>query len=390
MRLCHKLSLALKPLANPTLYPLAHSLRSFTGSFAFSSHRLSLILLLGYASTFFLYTNKKLVVCKKAFHAKIRRRNVQNRISQKSKIRHNIQISFLRKVISQKSKIRHNFQIKFLREVISQKSKIRRTHKNKTLFKLYQLGTHERNYSKNSFTRKTISTSRWLLNLFFSPHSYKMKIRKISETNLSMSIFEFRAFLGFCKQMVKTTHEFEIKSTKHLLHFWVPTQNTMNAKNMSNINLAKKLKKLGSRQETVLAGVADDLTEEEKTNINLTLSKLDQLSNNIRVEEDKPPNQNTTEKPNFEASFISFKNDLRAYEESDKMDCLIFSTREYFWFKTDLYQSFNPLYYQRYITEITIFENEANRVLLFLASDRGFIYSKMREDCLQKNIIWKE
>jgi len=26
----------------------------------------------------------------------------------------------------------------------------------------------------------------------------------------------------------------------------------------------------------------------------------------------------------------------------------------------------------------------------FLASDRGFIYFKMREDCLQKNITWKE
>ena len=147
----------------------------------------------------------------------------------------------------------------------------------------------------------------------------------------------------------------------------------MNAKITSNINLAKELKKLGSRQETVLAGVADQLTEEEKTNINLTLSKTDQLSNNIRVEEDKPLNQNTTEKPNFEAFFISFKNDLRAYEESDKMDCLMFSTVEYFRFKTDLYQSFNPSYYQRYIREITIFENQANRVLLFLASDRGFI-----------------
>ena len=139
-----------------------------------------------------------------------------------------------------------------------------------------------------------------------------------------------------------------------------------------------------------MAGVADHLTEEEKTNINLTLSKMDQLYDNIRVEEDKPPKQNTTEKPNFDASFISFKNDLRAYEESDKMDCLMFSTREFFWFETDLYQSFNPLYYQRYFTEITIFENQANRVLLFLASDRGFIYSKMREDSLQKNIIWKE
>ena len=110
----------------------------------------------------------------------------------------------------------------------------------------------------------------------------------------------------------------------------------MNTKITSNINLAKKLRKLGSRQETVLAGVADQLTEEEKTNINLTLSKMDQLSNNIRVEEDKPPNQNTTEKLNFEAFFISFKNDLRAYEESDKMDCLMFSTVEYCRFKTDL------------------------------------------------------
>ena len=70
----------------------------------------------------------------------------------------------------------------------------------------------------------------------------------------------------------------------------------MDAKITSIINLAKKLRKLGSGQETVLAGVADNLTEEEKTNINLTLSKMDQLSNNIKVEEDKqPPNQNTRE-----------------------------------------------------------------------------------------------
>ena len=86
----------------------------------------------------------------------------------------------------------------------------------------------------------------------------------------------------------------------------------MNAKLTSNINLAKKLKKLGSRQETVLVGVADHLTEEEKENFNLTPSKMDQLSNNIRVEEDKPPNRNTTEKPNIEAFFESIKNDLRA------------------------------------------------------------------------------
>ena len=91
----------------------------------------------------------------------------------------------------------------------------------------------------------SISTSRWLSNWFFSAHSYKMEVRKIFKTNLSMCIFGFRAFLGICKQMVKTTHEFLIKSTKHLLHFSVPTQNTMNAKFTSNINLAKKL---GSRQ----------------------------------------------------------------------------------------------------------------------------------------------
>ena len=115
-----------------------------------------------------------------------------------------------------------------------------------------------------------------------------------------MCIFEFRAFIGICKQMVKTAHEFLNKSTKNLLDYLVPTQNTMNARITSNINLAKKLKKLGSRQETVLAGVADHLTEEEKANINLTLNKIDQLStDNIRVEEDKPTNQNTTEKPNF-------------------------------------------------------------------------------------------
>ena len=164
----------------------------------------------------------------------------------------------------------------------------------------------------------------------------------------------------------------------------------MSAKITSNINLAKKLKKLGSRQETVLAGVADHLTEDEKSNFNLVLSKMEQLSNNIKVEEDKLPNPHTSEKTNFEAFFISFKHELRAYEESDKMDCLMFSTVDYFRFKVDLYHSFNPKYYQRYITDLIIFENQANRVLLFLASDRGFIYSKMREDCLKKNITWKE
>ena len=143
-----------------------------------------------------------------------------------------------------------------------------------------------------------------------------------------MCVFEFHAILGICKQMVKTTHEFLIKSTKHLLLFLVPTQNTMNAKVTSNINLAKKLKKLGSRQETLLAGVADHLTEDEETNINITPNKIHQLSNNIRVKEDKPPKQNTTEKPNFEAFFLSFKNDLRAFEESDKIDCLMFSKVE--------------------------------------------------------------
>ena len=72
------------------------------------------------------------------------------------------------------------------------------------------------------------------------------------------------------------------------------------------------------------------------------------------------------------------------------MDCLIVSSVEYFRFKTDLYQRFNPLYYQRYITEIFIFENQANRVLLFRASDRGFMYSKIQRDCLQKNFTRKE
>ena len=42
-----------------------------------------------------------------------------------------------------------------------------------------------------------------------------------------------------------------------------------------NIKLVKKVKKLGTRQETVLAGVAEHATEEEKSNINLTLGEMD-------------------------------------------------------------------------------------------------------------------
>ena len=78
--------------------------------------------------------------------------------------------------------------------------------------------------------------------------------------------------------------------------FHISKSDAMNAKITSNINLAKKLKKVGSRQETVLAGVADHLTEDEKSNVNLVLRKMEQLSNNIKVEEDKLPNQHTSEK----------------------------------------------------------------------------------------------
>ena len=146
----------------------------------------------------------------------------------------------------------------------------------------------------------------------------------------------------------------------------------MSDKITSNMKLAKKIKKLETHQETVLAGVADHLTEEEKSNFSLALSKLDQFSNNIKVEEATPSHQNTTEKPKFEAFFTLFKLELHAYEQSDKMDCLMFSSVELFRFTTYLYNSFNSKYYQRYITELIIFENQANHVLLFLASDRGF------------------
>ena len=137
----------------------------------------------------------------------------------------------------------------------------------------------------------------------------------------------------------------------------------------TNVNLAKKIKKLGSRQEAVLAGVADQLTEEDKANITIALGKVDQLSINIKIGDDKPTNQTTSGTPNFEAFFPTFKNDLRAYEESDRMDSLMFSSVEYFQFETRLYDSFDPTYYERYISQIYKLEGQVNRVLLFLAAD---------------------
>ena len=77
----------------------------------------------------------------------------------------------------------------------------------------------------------------------------------------------------------------KINTETTFITFHISKSDAMNAKITSNINLAKKLKKLGSRQETVLAGVADHLTEDEKSNINLVLSKIQQLSNNIPVRE---------------------------------------------------------------------------------------------------------
>ena len=97
---------------------------------------------------------------------------------------------------------------------------------------------------------------------------------------------------------------------------------------ITNINLAKKIKKLGSCQEAVLAGVADQLTEKEKANITIALGKMDQLSNNIKIEDDEPTNQTTSGAPNFEPFFSTFKNDLRAYEESYRMESLMFSSDE--------------------------------------------------------------
>ena len=91
----------------------------------------------------------------------------------------------------------------------------------------------------------------------------------------------------------------------------------MKAEATSNLIHAKKLKKLGSRQKTVLAAVADHLIEEEKSNIKLTLSKMDQFSNYIKVEE-VHHSQKTTEKPNCEDFFTLFQHKLRAYEKSDK------------------------------------------------------------------------
>ena len=139
--------------------------------------------------------------------------------------------------------------------------------------------------------------------------------------------------------------------------FLITTQSAHSLISMSgnlttNINLARKKKKLRSRQEVVLAGVADQRTEEEKVSITIALGKMDQLSNNIKIEDDKPTNQTTSGAANFEVFFSTFKNDLRAYEESDRMDSLMFSSGEYFQFKTSLYDSFDPMYYERYISQI--------------------------------------
>ena len=118
--------------------------------------------------------------------------------------------------------------------------------------------------------------------------------------------------------------------------------------------------------------MVDQLTEEEKAN--------------IKIEDDKTTNQTTLGTPNFEAFFSAFKNELRAYEESERMDSLKLSSVEHFHSKTSLYDSSDPAYYKCYISQIYIFESQANRVLLFLAVD----YSKMRDDCMLKNIIWRE
>ena len=119
----------------------------------------------------------------------------------------------------------------------------------------------------------------------------------------------------------------------------------MNAKNYIEYKtLQRKLKKnLDLDRRLFLAGVADHLTEDEKSNFNLVLSKMEQLSNNIKVEEDKLRKPTHKLRKQIFEAFLSYHSNTSFVHmrSQTKMDCLMFfHSGTIFRFKVDLYHSF--------------------------------------------------
>ncbi len=85
---------------------------------------------------------------------------------------------------------------------------------------------------------------------------------------------------------------------------------------------------------------------------------------------------------------ISF---LEAYEENAELDSFSVDVQGYFQFKHEkLHNQFDHHDVEGILTKIGEYEGKCNRLLLLFARDRGFVYQKIKENCAENNISFKQ
>ena len=146
------------------------------------------------------------------------------------------------------------------------------------------------------------------------------------------------------------------------------------------INFAKLIKKALKVDEATLAASSSTLTDVEVNAATKTKERLLSQCRNVKVEQDDNETKVKQPKLEFEPFLQSLSMALRKYENDDNLDRLSFSGGRYLTFRRRLEINFNPNEANFYLRENGQNEGQAERILLFLAADRGLVYSKIKEN----------
>ncbi len=147
------------------------------------------------------------------------------------------------------------------------------------------------------------------------------------------------------------------------------------------VNFAKLIKKAAKVDEATLAASSSTLTDVEVVAAKKTVERLLSKCQSVKVEQfDGGEDKVKKPKQEFEPFLQSLLMDLRNYENDDNLDRLSFSGGAYLSFRRHLKIDFNPTHANFYLTQIGEYEGQAQRILLFLAADRGLVYSKIKEN----------
>lgn len=152
---------------------------------------------------------------------------------------------------------------------------------------------------------------------------------------------------------------------------------------MSYSVVAKSLKELGKIEESCLSVVISRHSEQEIIQINTMIQAL-KGECKLEVVQDKEEELSDIKKVNkvqvFYMTFLPRQlNSLDEYERSDDMDSLDVDTGAYYEFRAQLAFTIGSL--RATLQTITGYENKCQRMLLFLAVDRGNLYSAFSEYC---------